>query len=200
MASETAEIPYQINHSDRIVIGKVSEIDTHYGYTIHTITVKEWLYNPFPVKTIKVRTEIGTNAWTEDEAEFILNESVLLMLKDENLGEQLFRVATHFPGKHPVSDKDAVIEELKAQGKWQEENQTVNEINNSGVAENVGTVSEQEEDQNKANNTMMMENTATAGEQEEKSNTTQESKSAPFISPVLMLAAVLGAVIYARKK
>ncbi|AKB18171.1 MULTISPECIES: hypothetical protein [unclassified Methanosarcina] len=36
-----------------------------------------------------------------------------------------------FPGEHPIGHRDAVIEELKAQGKWQEENQT----ENTGIAE-----------------------------------------------------------------
>ena len=59
--AEAAEIPYQINNSDRIVIGTVSKMIDIRSYTIYTITVKEWLYNPLPAKTIKVRTEIGTN-------------------------------------------------------------------------------------------------------------------------------------------
>ena len=32
-------------------------------------------------------------------------------------------------GKHPVSDREAVIETLKAQGKWKGEDQTVNKTN-----------------------------------------------------------------------
>ncbi len=81
--SKTAEIPYQINNSDRIVIGTVSGINVYSDHTIYTITVKEWLYNPLPVDTIKVKTRIGTNIWVEDEAELTKNESVLLMLKDD---------------------------------------------------------------------------------------------------------------------
>ena len=123
---EAAEIPYQINTSDRIVIGTVSVIDVHYDHTIFTIIVEEWLYNPLPVETIKVRTETGSNVWTEDQAEFTLNESVLLMLRDEEPDKQLFSVSVGFPGKRPVSDRDAVIEELKVQGKWQDENQIEN--------------------------------------------------------------------------
>lgn len=40
LSSETAEIPYQINNSDRIVNGTVSEIHIYDTYTIYTITVK----------------------------------------------------------------------------------------------------------------------------------------------------------------
>lgn len=124
LIEEAFEIPYQINASERIVIGMVSGIDICYDYTIFIITVKEWLCNPLPTETIKVRIETGKYVWTEDQAEFTLNESVLLMLKDKDLDEQLFSVSVGFPGKHPVSDRDSVIEELKTQGKWQEGNQT----------------------------------------------------------------------------
>jgi hypothetical protein len=115
---EATKIPYQVNNSDRIIIGSVSGIDTYYNYTIFTITVKEWLYNSLPTETIKVRTESGTNFWTEDEVELAQNESALLMLKDENLDKKLFRVPLGL--KYSVSDRDEVIKELKAQGKWQE--------------------------------------------------------------------------------
>ena len=126
---EAAEVPYQINNSDRIVIGTVSGIDIHYDYTIFTITVEEWLYNSLPAETIKVRTETGKYVWTEDQAEFTLNEFVLLMLRDEDLDKQLFSVSVGFLGKRPVSDRGAVIEELKVQGKWREENQAEKETN-----------------------------------------------------------------------
>ncbi|KKH96293.1 hypothetical protein EO95_16135 [Methanosarcina sp. 1.H.T.1A.1] len=140
---EAAEIPYQINTSDRIVIGTVSGIDVHYDHTIFTITVEEWLYNSLPAETIKVRTETGKYVWTEDQAEFTLNESVLLMLRDEEPDEQLFSVSGGFPGKHPVSDRGAVIEELKVQGKWQDENRI----------ENTETASEQPADSNSPSDT-----------------------------------------------
>jgi len=133
LSIEATKIPYQVSNSDRIIIGTVSGINTHYDYTIYTITVKEWLYNPLPAKTIKVRTEIGTNVKTEDQAEFTQGESMLLMLKDENLNKQLFSVSVGSPGKHPVSDRDAVIKELKAQGKGQGENQTGNKSLNEPV-------------------------------------------------------------------
>lgn len=139
LPAETAEIPYQINYSDRIIIGTVSRIVDYGSYTIITITVNEWLYNPIPAKIIRVKTETGSNFWTEDEAEFTTpNESVLLMLKDKNLDKQLFSVATGFPGKHPASDKDAVIEELKTQGKWKEEDQIADKTNNTEITENTG--------------------------------------------------------------
>ena len=177
LSSETAEIPYQINNSDRIVIGTVGEIHTYDTYTIYTITVKEWLYNPLPVEIIKVESKIGTNLRVEDEVEFTLHESVLLMIKDVNLNKQLFDVTFGFPGKHPVSDRDAVIAALKAQGKWKGEDQTVNTTNNTGMTANTGTVDKQEGN----------------------SNSTQKSNSTPFLSSFWVLVAMLGAVTYVRK-
>jgi hypothetical protein len=168
---EAAEIPYQVNTSDRIIIGTVSEVDVHYDHTIFTITVEEWLYNPLPAEKIKVRTETGKYVWTEDQAEFTLNESVLLMLRDENLDKQLFSVSVGFPGKRPVSDRDAVIEELKAQGKWREENQTENETNSVG----------------------------TAGEQPADSNSPSNTESTPFTGILWLIVAVLGAAVCAGK-
>lgn len=180
--SEAAEIPYQINNSDRIIIGTVTGINPYYNYSIITIKVEEWLYNPLPTEVIKVRTEVGTNVLAETEADFTLKESVLLMLKDENLDEQLdeqlFRVAIGDPGKHPVSDREEVIEELKVQGKWQEENQIVDETNDTGMAGN----------------------TERASEKEENSNSNPESNITPVISPVWIFVAVLGAVMCARRK
>jgi hypothetical protein len=175
--AKTAEIPYQIENSDRIVIGTVSEINPYSTHTIYTITVKEWLYNPLPVHMIKVETRIGTNVSVEDEAEFAESESVLLMLKDVDLNNHLFDVTFGFPGKHPVSDRDAVIKELKAQGKWKGVDHTGNQTNETGIEESTGTL----------------------GKQEGNSNSTQKSNSTPFISSFLALAVVLGAVMYVRK-
>ena len=145
LIQESAEIPYQINHSNSIVIGTVSDIQLHYDYTIFTITVEEWLYNPMPTETIKVRTENGKYVWTEDQPEFEENEEVLLMLKDIDLEDRLFKVSVEFPGKHPVSDRDAVIGELKVQGKWQEGNETSKD-GTAGVQEegDTGSVPESE--------------------------------------------------------
>ncbi|HEY3363056.1 MAG TPA: hypothetical protein VGK06_14875 [Methanosarcina sp.] len=174
--AEAAKIPYQVNNSDRIVIGTVSKIDTYSSYTIYTVTVKEWLYNPIPAETIKIKSQIGTNIFVEDEVVFAQNESALLMLNDENLDELLFRVPLGI--KYPVSDRDAVIEELKAQGKWPEENQTENKTNDTEMTKNVGTIDEQEE----------------------SSNQTHKSNTAPFISSIYMLAATVGAIIYIKRK
>ena len=171
LIQEAAEIPYQINHSNSIVIGTVSDIQLHYDYTIFTITVEEWLYNPLPAETIKVRTENGKYVWTEDQPEFEENEEVLLMLKDIDLEDRLFKVSVEFPGKRPVSDRDAVIEELKVQGKWQEGNET----SEDGIA---GEAEDGEEDAGSAT----------------------ESKGAPFIGPVWVITAVAGAVMYVGKK
>jgi hypothetical protein len=93
------------------------------------------------------------------------------MLRDENLDKQLFSVSVGFPGKRPVSDRDAVIEELKAQGKWREENQTENETNS------VGTANEQPADSNSPSNT----------------------ESTPFTGILWLIVAVLGAAVCAGK-
>jgi hypothetical protein len=174
---EAAEIPYQINNSDRIVIGTVSEINVSDYYTNNTITVKEWLYNPLPTKTIIVRTNIGTNAWQEDEAEFTLKESVLLMLKDQRPDKGVFRMSLGFAGKHPVSDRDSVITALKAQGKWKGYNQTGNQTNEIAVTANTGTV----------------------GKQEGNLNPIPKSKITPFLSSIWALATIFGAAMYLRK-
>lgn len=175
---EAAEIPYQINNSDRIVIGTVSEVNVADYYTNNTITVKEWLYNPLPTKTIIVRTNIGANVSTEDEAEFTKNESILLMLKDQRPDKGVFHMSLGFLGKHPATDRDAVIEELKAQGKWPEENQIENKTNDTGMTKNTGTT----------------------GEQEESYNQTQKPNITPFMSPVSVIVAMLGAIVYLKRK
>jgi len=114
LIAETAEIPYQINNSDRIIIGTVTEIQPFYDHTIVTIGVDEWLMNPLSTETITVRTKIGTNLWTEDEPTFALNETIILMLEDVSIGEDRFGVVFGEPGKHPLSDRDAVLQELDA--------------------------------------------------------------------------------------
>ena len=132
---EASEIPYQINNSDHIVIGTVSEVETHDDFANNTITVDEWLYNPLSEKVIIVRT----TSWAED-ARFSKNESVLLMLNDkspipisnENPEKGVFYMDFGELGKHSVSDRDAVIKELKAQGKWEKEDQIGNISNSTG--------------------------------------------------------------------
>jgi hypothetical protein len=58
---EATRIPYQVNNSDRIIIGTVSDIATYSNSTVFTIAVKEWLYNSLPTQTIKVISRTGTN-------------------------------------------------------------------------------------------------------------------------------------------
>jgi hypothetical protein len=202
LPAETEEIPYQINNSDRIVVGAVSEIHTYETYTIYSIAIQEWLYNPLPLKTINVESKIGSNLWVEDQVEFTKNESVLLMLKDVNLNKQLFSVTFGFPGKHPISDRDAVIKELKTQGKCPEENQIENKTNETKQIENAEFVSKQKENQteNKTNDAVMTENTGTIGKQEANSNQTQKQNTTPFMSPVSAIAVMLGAIVYLKRK
>jgi hypothetical protein len=123
------------------------------------------------------------------------------MLNDVDLDKQLFRVGIGVPGKHPASDRDAVIEELKAQGKWKGVDQTGNKTNGIETITDIETTDNHEKNVTK-NSTVdngKEENTGTIDKQEEKSNTTQEANSAPFISSFWLLAIVLGTVIYARK-
>lgn len=199
IAEEATRIPYQVNNSDRIIIGTVSDIDTYSDSTVFTIAVKEWLYNPLPTETIKVRSRTGTNVWVEDEIELAQNESALLMLKDENLYQMLFRVPLGI--KYPVSDRDAVIEALKAQGKWNGEDQTGNKTNETETMNKTEVTSSQKENitENKIVDNRKAENTVTVGKQEGESNTNQRSNSIPFISFFWVLAVVLGAVVYVRK-
>ena len=114
LIAEAAEIPYQINHSDRIIIGTVTDIQQFYDHTIVTIGVDEWLMNPLSTESITVRTKIGTNVVTEDEPTFAPNETMILMLEDVNINEDRFGVVFGEPGKHPLSDRDAVLQELDA--------------------------------------------------------------------------------------
>jgi hypothetical protein len=178
LTEDAGKIPDQVSHSDRIVIGTVSQIDTYYNYTIYTITITEWLYNPLNTETIKVKTEIGTNFWTEDEAEFTQNESALLMLRDKDSNKQLFSVTFGSPGKRPVSDRNRVIEELKVQGKWQNKNQTVNDTENIRMAETTGA----------------------DGGQEENPSSNQKPNQIPLIRPIWTLSALLGAVTYISRR
>ena len=94
------------------------------------------------------------------------------MLKDIDANNQLFSVTFGFPGKRPVSDRDAVIKELKAQGKWQEGNQTSNKT----------------------------KEIQTSSKKDEISGSTQKSKNIPFISPILVIAIIFGAVLYMKRE
>jgi hypothetical protein len=203
---EAFEIPYQINNSDHIVIGTVSEIEVHNLMNNTTITVDEWLYNPLPENTIIVRS----TGWAED-ARFTQNESVLLMLNDKSPLSTLddhqspekgvFYMGFGEVGKHPISDRDAVIQALKAQGKWKGEDQTGNKTNETKTIISTGTVGNQKENvtENKTVDSGKEENIGTVDKQEEKPDTTHKLNRIPFISSFCALAIVLGTVVYLRK-
>ena len=106
------EIAYQVPRADRIMIGTVTDIQSSYDHTIVTIEVDYWLKNPLPAETITVRTECGTNVWTEDEASFASNETAILMLEDVDASESRFRMVCGEVGKHPLSDRDAILKAL----------------------------------------------------------------------------------------
>lgn len=111
---EAGELPFQVNHSDRIVIGTVKSLNPSFEFTDVTISVEEWLKNPLPRNEITVRTEQGTNAYTEGAANFSLSEKVLLMLKDEDAEKGRFRLLNMELGKHNVSDRATVVKEIAA--------------------------------------------------------------------------------------
>ncbi|NJD54395.1 MAG: hypothetical protein FIB07_16220 [Candidatus Methanoperedens sp.] len=73
-APEAFEIQYQVNHSDRIIIGTVKEQRAGFESTDVTISVDEWLKNPLPRNEIIVITERGTNAiwllWNWESIQF----------------------------------------------------------------------------------------------------------------------------------
>ncbi len=105
---EAFEIPNQVNHSDRIVIGTVKELFPGLESTDVVISVDEWLKNPLPRNEITVRTERGTNAITAGAANFSVGEKALLMLKDIDAEKGVFSMFFMGLGKHPVSDRDEV--------------------------------------------------------------------------------------------
>lgn len=105
---EAREIPFQVNNSDRIIIGTVKELRPSFEYTDVIISVDEWLKNPLPRNEITVRTERGTVALTVGAANFSVGEKVLLMLNDDNIEKGRFKMAFMELGKHPVSDRDGV--------------------------------------------------------------------------------------------
>ncbi len=106
-----------------------------------------------------------------------------------------------FLGKHPATDRNIVIEELKAQGKWSEENQIENKTDEIKQIENAEYVKQEEnQTENKTNETGMKENTGTTGEQEKSSNQTPKSNTTPFMSLICMIASMLGAIVYVKRK
>jgi hypothetical protein len=214
LTSESTEIPYQVNTSDHIILGTVSGINEYNDHTIVTITVDEWLYKPIPEKTIKVRTEFGINIKTEDQPVFTQNESVLLMLKnndtmfsDKDVDKNLFSVAVGDPGKHPISDRDTVIKELKAQGKWEKENQTVNKTNNTETISKIEIISSQKENitenmtvaNGKAENIVTSETKVGESNTTQRSNTAQSSNRVPFISSIWIFAILFMAAVCIKK-
>lgn len=117
---EAFEIPYQINHSDRIITGTVTDIQQYYDRTEVAIEVDEWLMGPLPLEEITVITEIGKFSECMGEPKFTENETVLLMLKDVDVSDNRFKVLYGEPGKHLLSDKDIILRELDHKNKTTE--------------------------------------------------------------------------------
>lgn len=112
LVDDAGEISYQVPRADRIAAGTVTDVKTFHDHTIVTIEVAEWLRNPLPAETITVRTECGTGVWTEDEASFAANETAILMLEDVDVSENRFMILCGEAGKHPISDRDAILKEI----------------------------------------------------------------------------------------
>lgn len=117
---EAFEIPYQINHSDRIITGTVTDIQQYYDRIEVAIEVDEWLMGPLPLEEITVITEIGKFSERMGEPKFTENETVLLMLKDVDVSDNRFKVLYGEPGKHLLSDKDIILRELDHKNKTTE--------------------------------------------------------------------------------
>ncbi|WP_132130893.1 hypothetical protein [Methanohalophilus euhalobius] len=77
-----------------------------------TIEVNEWLMNRLPRDEIIVRTEVGTSFEIEGATRFNQSEQVILMLKDISVSENEFKVTFMENGKHPLSEKDEVMNKL----------------------------------------------------------------------------------------
>lgn len=106
------EISYQVPRADRIVAGTVTDVQAFYDHTVVAIEVDCWLKNPLPAKAITVRTECGTGVRTEDEASFAANETAILMLEDVDASKNRFMILCGEAGKHPISDRDAILKEI----------------------------------------------------------------------------------------
>jgi hypothetical protein len=111
---EAGELSYQIDKSDRIAAGNVTDIQEYPEYSVVIIKVDEWLMEPLPSAEIEVITEIGSTYINNNEPRFYKGESVILMLQDINVTENRFEVTIGEPGKHPVTDRDEIISELES--------------------------------------------------------------------------------------
>jgi hypothetical protein len=200
------------NHSDTILIGTVKEIlpskwNTIDGkqpnkplteidllndiiYTDVVVSVNEYLKNPLSSDEVIVRITDGTignvSVTSDAEPKFGKGEQVLLYLSNDTnpatkeIGPEHFVVTDFYEGKFTLTDNGKAlgfIENTTLVELISIINQTVNKTNDTGMSDNKGTVSKQEEN----------------------SISTQESKSAPFISSVWVLATLLGAVAYVRR-
>ncbi|MCM1986302.1 hypothetical protein [Methanococcoides seepicolus] len=114
---EAGMISYQINDSDRIAVGNVTNVQEHFKYSVVTIKVDEWLMGPLPSNEIEVITERGSMYINNNEPRFYNGESVILMLQDINVAENRFKVTIGEPGKHPTADRGEIISELESMGK-----------------------------------------------------------------------------------
>ena len=143
LPAESADITYQVSHSDRIAVGTVTGIQRLEEYSIVTVDVHEWLKNPISAETITIRSEIGTILYTEDEPWFTLNETVVLMLTDQDLENNSFRVTVGEPGKHPLSDKEAIVveisktQETQSDSQWDEADEFMDNPPNPVVVSNI---------------------------------------------------------------
>ncbi len=126
--SEALEIPYQAQNADRVISGTVVDIHQSIFHTTVIIQVNEWLMNSLPAKTITIRTEGGKNVWVEDQATFDANENVLLMLEDVDISRNGFKVLWGAPGKHPISERDEVLQAISQKERFDDQRNQASEV------------------------------------------------------------------------
>lgn len=114
---EAGMISYQINDSDRIAVGNVTNIQEYPEYSVVTIKVDEWLMGPLPSDEIEVIIEIGSTYNNANGPRLYTGESVILMLQDINVAENRFKVTIGEPGKHSTADRNEIMSELESMSK-----------------------------------------------------------------------------------
>ncbi|WP_229397121.1 hypothetical protein [Methanosarcina sp. DH1] len=219
-------IPYNHDelrsHSDMIVIGTVKEIlpskwntidgkqpdkpisELYFENIIYTdiiISVDEYLKNPLSSRDVVVRVTGGTvgnvKMTTDADPSFKTGEKVLIYLNKDNnsntkdFGPEHFIVTNFYRGKYTLTDDGKAItlyENTTLNELLHTINKTKNKANDAGIS-NTGIL-----------NTGILNDTETASKQEQNSSSTQEPKSAPLMSSFWAFVAVIGVIIYQRKK
>ena len=194
-------------------------------YTDIIISVDEYLKNPLSSRDVVVRVTGGTvgnvKMTTDADPSFKTGEKVLIYLnKDDNsntkdFGPEHFIVTNFYRGKYTLTDDGKAItlyENTTLNELLRTINKTKNKANDARISNDAGISNDTEilDDAGISNdngilntgilNTGRLNDTETASKQEQNSSSTQEPKSAPFMSAFWAFAAVIGVIIYQRKK